>query len=101
MGQSCETGSHRRDKKKPLLCCDSVSSSMNSYDHVVTLKKPHGKTGSYTHDDGSIFIGDLDEQGTKCGFGHLEAPSGSTYDGYFQKGLPNGVGIMRFPDSSR
>ena len=28
-------------------------------------------------------------------------PNGSTYDGQFQKGLPNGVGVMRFPDSSK
>ena len=33
--------------------------------------------------------------------GHLEIPNGSTYDGQFVKGLPNGVGVMRFTDSSR
>ena len=33
--------------------------------------------------------------------GHMELSNGSTYDGQFQKGLPNGVGVMRFPDSSR
>ena len=51
--------------------------------------------------------------------GHLEIPNGSTYDGSFNKvtiklhgddlikivfnvqGLPNGIGVMRFPDSSR
>ena len=31
----------------------------------------------------------------------MEIPNGSTYDGTFNKGLPNGVGVMRFPDSSR
>ncbi|TRY71224.1 hypothetical protein TCAL_10839 [Tigriopus californicus] len=72
-----------------------------SYEKVVTLKKKHGKCGSYTHNDGSLFIGDFDENGVKSGMGHLEVPNGSTYDGQFQKGLPNGVGIMRFPDSSR
>ncbi len=30
-----------------------------------------------------------------------ELPSGATYDGQFMKGLPNGVGVMRFTDSSR
>ena len=33
--------------------------------------------------------------------GHMEISNGSTYDGTFSKGLPNGVGVMRFPDSSR
>jgi hypothetical protein len=33
--------------------------------------------------------------------GHLEIPNGSTYDGQFMKGLPNGVGVMRFTDCSR
>ena len=33
--------------------------------------------------------------------GHLELPNGATYDGQFMKGLPNGVGVMRFTDSSR
>ena len=72
-----------------------------SYQKVMTLKKPHGKCGSYTHNDGSLFIGNFDENGIKNGVGHLELPNGSTYDGHFQKGLPNGVGVMRFPDSSR
>ena len=31
----------------------------------------------------------------------MEISNGSTYDGTFSKGLPNGVGVMRFPDSSR
>ncbi len=31
----------------------------------------------------------------------MEICNGSTYDGTFSKGLPNGVGVMRFPDSSR
>ena len=37
----------------------------------------------------------------RCGMGHLELPNGATYDGQFMKGLPNGVGVMRFTDSSR
>ena len=31
----------------------------------------------------------------------IEASNGATYEGQFQKGLPNGLGVMRFPDSSR
>ena len=72
-----------------------------SFTRVVTLKKRHGKCGSYTHNDGSHYIGDFDENGVKCGLGHMEAPNGAIYDGQFHKGLPNGVGIMRFPDSSK
>ena len=67
--------------------------------------------------------GDLDENGVRTGMGHLEIPNGSTYDGSFDKvmcdvsviytntsalmfecwcqGLPNGIGVMRFADSSR
>lgn len=37
----------------------------------------------------------------RSGMGHLELPNGATYDGQFLKGLPNGVGVMRFTDSSR
>lgn len=51
----------------------------------MTLKKRHGKCGSYTHNDGSLFIGDFDENGVKSGMGHLELPNGATYDGQFQK----------------
>ena len=62
----------------------------------------------------------MDENGVRTGMGHLEVPNGSTFDGSFDKvdfylfflkrlckdlnlikGLPNGIGVMRFPDSSR
>ena len=33
-----------------------------SYAKVMTMKKKHGKCGSYTHNDGSLYIGDFDEQ---------------------------------------
>ena len=33
--------------------------------------------------------------------GHMELCNGAVYDGQFQKGLPNGVGIMKFPDGSK
>ncbi len=67
----------------------------------MTVKKRHGKCGSYTYDDGSYYVGDFDADGVKCGVGHLELGTGATYDGGFAKGLPNGAGVMRFPDSSR
>ena len=43
-----------------------------AFDRVMTLKAKHGKCGSYTHNDGSLFIGDFDENGIKSGMGHLE-----------------------------
>ena len=43
-----------------------------AFDRVMTLKGKHGKCGSYTHNDGSLFIGDFDENGIKSGMGHLE-----------------------------
>ena len=55
----------------------------------------------YTYDNGSRYIGDFDENGIKNGKGHIEASNGATYEGQFQKGLPNSLGVMRFPDSSR
>jgi len=93
--------------------------TVQSFQRVMTLKKKHGKCGSYRYDDGSFYIGDFDENGVRytfyhlsevlvlilyvirCGVGHLEMPNGSTYDGHFLKGLPNTVGVMRFSDSSR
>jgi len=39
--------------------------NFKSYQRVVTLKKRHGKCGSYHHDDGSFFIGDFDENGVR------------------------------------
>ena len=55
----------------------------------------------YTYDDGSRYIGDFDENGIKNGKGHIKASNGATYEGQFQKGLPNSLGVRRFPDSSR
>jgi len=40
--------------------------------NMMTIQTPHGKCGSYTYDDGSLYIGDFDEHGVKCGLGHLE-----------------------------
>jgi len=71
------------------------------FQKVVTLQKKYGKTGSVKFENGALYIGDFDADGVKTGLGHMEIPSGSTYDGTFNKGLPNGVGVMRFPDSSR
>ena len=81
----------------------SVSSEAveQAYLKALTLKKNYGKTGSVRAENGIFYIGDLDEAGVRVGLGHLEIPSGATYDGSFSKGLPNGIGVMRFPDSSR
>ena len=65
---------------------------------VVTLKKRHGKCGSYTHNDGSLFIGDFDENGVKSGMGHLELPNGATYDGQFQKVTAGKANALCFDD---
>ena len=40
-------------------------SNSKYYQRVVTLRKRHGKCGSYHHDDGSFFIGDFDENGVR------------------------------------
>ena len=93
------------------------------HEKVLTMEKCHGKCGSYTHEDGTHFIGDFNEeakhflsfkatsicrvllmemlQGIKCGMGHMELCNGAIYDGQFQKGLPNGVGVMKFTDGSK
>ena len=68
---------------------------------VLTIRKNPSKCGSYTFNDGSRYIGDFDENGIKCGKGHLETPNGATFEGQFNKGLPNGLGVMKFPDGSR
>lgn len=103
---SVKTGSDddycKKVKKLPNKLCNSfpVLKKCNSFE-VLTLKKSPAKCGMYTFNDGSRYIGDFDNDGVKCGKGHMEAPNGSTYEGQFQKGLPNGLGVMRFPDSSR
>lgn len=71
------------------------------FKRVLTIKQQPAKCGFYTHNDGSRYIGDFDDNGVKCGMGHLEIPNGTTYEGHFNKGLPNGVGVMHFPDRSR
>ena len=68
---------------------------------VLTIRKTPSKCGSYTFNDGSRYIGDFDENGIKCGKGHLETPNGATFEGQFNKGLPNGLGVMKFPDGSK
>lgn len=41
-----------------------------SFQRFVTLRKRHGKCGSYTYNDGSLFIGNFDENGIKvCNVG--------------------------------
>jgi len=71
------------------------------HEKVLTMEKCHGKCGSYTHEDGTHYIGDFNEEGIKCGMGHMELCNGAIYDGQFQKGLPNGVGVMKFTDGSK
>ncbi|CAB4058615.1 MORN repeat-containing protein 4 homolog [Lepeophtheirus salmonis] len=79
---------------------NKLSPTHKAYERVMTLKKKHGKCGKYIYNDGTLYIGDFDEQGIKSGIGHLEIGNGAIYDGQFEKGLPNGVGIMFFPDKS-
>ena len=31
----------------------------------------------------------------------METPNGATFEGQFNKGLPNGLGVMKFPDGSK
>ncbi len=92
--KSTKLASQQPFQSQTLLQFESMASP--SFSRVVTLKKPSasngGKCGSYTHDDGSYFVGDFDGEGIRSGIGHLELPSGATYDGGFAKGLPNGPG---------
>lgn len=39
--------------------------TVHSFHRVMTLKKRHGKCGSYRYDDGSFYIGDFDENGVR------------------------------------
>ena len=50
---------------KDAECDDDDHHGNKSYHRVVTLKKRHGKCGSYHYDDGSFFIGDFDENGVR------------------------------------
>ena len=36
----------------------------------------------------------------KCGYGKLMWPDGSTFEGFWINGLPNGVGVFRAPEPS-
>ncbi len=42
--------------------------TVHSFHRVMTLKKRHGKCGSYRYDDGSFYIGDFDENGVRFVF---------------------------------
>ena len=79
---------------------------MSFSQRLMTVRRAPGKFGSHRlqEEDGGglLYVGDFDSGGVKSGLGHLEVSKcGSSYDGAFRKGLPNGAGVMRFADSSR
>ena len=64
---------------------ETPSTELKSYYKSLTLQKKYGTTGSVEMEHGTVYIGDLDENGVRTGMGHLEIQSGSTYDGSFDK----------------
>ncbi|RXG56885.1 MORN repeat-containing protein 4 [Armadillidium vulgare] len=62
---------------------------------------PPPKYGSYTYEDGSLYIGEWNEKGQKHGMGHYVLPNKTRYDGAFENGLFNGLGVISFPDGAR
>lgn len=59
------------------------------------------KTGGYTYEDGTKYVGDWNQKGLKHGLGYLSLPDGTRYDGGFENGLCSGLGIMNFSDGAR
>ena len=59
------------------------------------------KYGSFKYDDGTQYVGDWNDKGQKHGMGHLALADGTRYDGGFEVGLFNGLGVITFPDGAR
>lgn len=69
--------------------------------HGPTGKQGVVKYGSFKYDDGTQYIGDWNDKGQKHGMGHMLLPDGTRYDGGFDSGLFNGLGVIAFPDGAR
>lgn len=52
-------------------------------------------------EDGSMYVGDWNEKGQKHGMGHFLTSDGSRYDGAFENGVFNGLGVIVFGDGAR
>ena len=46
-------------------------------------------------------MGDWNDKGQKHGMGHLVLSDSTRYDGGFEAGLFNGLGVISFPDGAR
>ncbi|XP_060517624.1 uncharacterized protein LOC132696671 isoform X3 [Cylas formicarius] len=57
--------------------------------------------GGYRCDNGSIYVGSWNNEGKRHGNGHLLLADGTRYDGYFQDGLYNGLGVLTFTDGAK
>lgn len=57
--------------------------------------------GGFKYENGAIYVGSWNNQGQKCGEGHLLLPNGARYDGNFENNLFNGLGVLSFPDGAK
>lgn len=59
------------------------------------------KTGGYRYTSGAAYVGGWNADGYRNGPGHLVFPDGTRYDGGFENGLYEGLGILWFPDGAK
>lgn len=57
--------------------------------------------GGYRYENGVIYIGSWNCEGLWHGEGHLQLPGGMRYQGRFEDGLFNGLGVLIFSDGAR
>lgn len=57
--------------------------------------------GGYRYENSSVYVGEWNKEGLKEGDGHLLFTDGTRYDGTFEDGLFNGLGVILFPDGSK
>ncbi|XP_019876484.1 MORN repeat-containing protein 4 homolog [Aethina tumida] len=62
---------------------------------------PSVEFGGFKYENGAIYVGSWNNQGQKCGEGHLLLPNGARYDGNFENNLFNGLGVLSFPDGAK
>lgn len=59
------------------------------------------KYGGHRYEDGSVYVGSWGRDGKRHGEGHMCFHDGSRYDGNFEDGLFDGLGVIVYPDGAK
>lgn len=58
-------------------------------------------TGGHRYNNEGVYVGSWNTNGQKHGQGHEIFPNGTRYDGLYEDGLFNGLGVLSFPDGAK